>query len=67
MAETDWMWCYENPKDAAKKIDELQKALRIFIGCAYPVSTEISPRGHSWRNEEALDYALSEAKTALET
>ncbi len=26
MAETDWMWCYENPKDAAAEIDRLRAA-----------------------------------------
>lgn len=25
---TDWMWCYENPRDAASEIDRLKAALR---------------------------------------
>lgn len=27
MAGTDWMWVYENPKDAAAKIDEMAEEL----------------------------------------
>ena len=53
-------------RDALKaEIERLRAALRIFVGCAYPVSTEINPRGHAWRSEESLDYALSEATKAL--
>lgn len=52
-------------RDAADEIERLQAALRLFVGCAYPVATEINPRGHAWRPEESLDYALSEAKKVL--
>lgn len=49
------------------EIKRLRLALRIFVGCAYPVAKEINPRGHDWRDEGALDFALSEAKSALST
>lgn len=42
----------------------LREALRIFIGCAYPVSTEIDLRGHRW-SEAYLDQALETARAAL--
>lgn len=42
------------------------EALRIFYGCAYPVSTEINPRGWNWRGESSLDEALGFAKAALD-
>ncbi len=48
-----------------KENERLRQALRYFVGCSYPVASEINPRGHSWRGEEALDFALSEAKSAL--
>lgn len=51
--------------EAVAENERLRKALRIFRGCAYPVSTEINPRGHDWRGEESLDYALSECEAAL--
>lgn len=38
--------------------------LRIVIGCAYPVSTEIDPRGYRW-SEAYLDEALPHVKAAL--
>jgi len=38
--------------------------LRIVIGCAYPVSTEIDPRGYRW-SEAYLDQALPHVKAAL--
>jgi hypothetical protein len=31
MSGTDWMWCYEHPKEAAKRIDELEAALRAIV------------------------------------
>lgn len=43
----------------------LRTALRIFVGCAYPVAREINPRGHDWRGEDSLDYALTVAREAL--
>lgn len=43
---------------------ELHEALRIFVGCAYPVSPEINPRGHNW-SEGWLDEALANARTVL--
>lgn len=48
-----------------EEVAELRQALRIFVGCAYPVATEINPRGHAWRPEASLDYALEEARKAL--
>lgn len=62
--ETDWMWVYENPKEAAAEINRLREALRAFtIHATYPVSKEINPRGYAWRGEEALDHAMSVART----
>lgn len=58
----------ERDRKTSKLLDEIERltaALRIFVGCAYPVATEITPRGYDWRPEKDLDYALSEAKKAL--
>lgn len=44
--------------------DRLREALRIFIGCQYPVSTEIDSRGYTWC-EAYLDEALKESSAAL--
>jgi hypothetical protein len=56
----------EAERDIARLENErLRAALRYFVGCAYPVSTEINPRGHAWRGEDSLDFALGEAKLAL--
>lgn len=44
--------------------EELLKALRSFIGAAFPVACEINPRGHNWC-EAYLDQALSRALTAI--
>lgn len=38
--------------------------LRMVIGCAYPVSTVIDPRGYRW-SEAYLDQALPHVKAAL--
>jgi len=38
--------------------------LGMVIGCAYPVSTEIDPRGYRW-SEAYLDQALPHVKAAL--
>ena len=45
-------------------LDEVAEVLRIFMKCAYPVSTEINPRGHDWC-EAYLDEALEEARALL--
>lgn len=55
----------EQVQEQREEIERLREALRLFVGCAYPVATEINPRGHAWRPEESLDYALSEAKKVL--
>lgn len=44
-------------------VDALE-ALRIFVGCATPVSTEIDRRGYSW-SEAYLDEALLRANAVL--
>ena len=44
--------------------DALLEALRVFVSCAYPVSTEIDERGHSW-TEAYLDQALPIARAAI--
>ena len=43
---------------------ELFDARRIFIGAAFPVSTEINERGHNW-SEVYLDQALEIARRAI--
>lgn len=43
---------------------ELLEALRVFVGCAYQVSTELEPRGHNWC-EAWLDQALPIARAAI--
>jgi uncharacterized protein (DUF427 family) len=53
MDETDWMWVYENPKDAAAKIDQLQAALKDIQA----KSVGVNPPRHTWyydRAEQAL-------------
>lgn len=45
--------------------EERGKALETFTRCAYPVATELLPRGHAWRPEADLDYALEVALQAL--
>jgi len=30
---TDWMWCMENPKEAAAEIDKLRAALSEVASC----------------------------------
>jgi hypothetical protein len=39
------------------RIEALEAALRQARSCAYPVSTEIDPRGHRW-SEAYLDQLL---------
>ena len=59
------------PNDTTKiamlecEIERLRAALRIFVGCSYPVAREINQRGHDWRGGDALDYALETANKAL--
>jgi hypothetical protein len=55
----------ESPPGEATSAQTLREALRIFVGCAYPVSTEIDPRGHRW-SEAYLDQALEIGIAALE-
>ena len=43
---------------------ELLEALRVFVSCAYPVSTEIDERGYRWTNAY-LDQALPIAHAAI--
>jgi len=43
--------------DAADRIEALEAALRQAQSCAYPVSTEIDPRGYRW-SEAYLDQLL---------
>ncbi|EQM87231.1 hypothetical protein L681_20950 [Stenotrophomonas maltophilia MF89] len=38
--------------------------LRMVVGCAYPVSTEINPRGYAW-SEAYLDQVLPSVRAAL--
>jgi hypothetical protein len=42
---------------AAERIEALEAALRQARSCAYPVSTEIDPRGHRW-SDAYLDQLL---------
>jgi hypothetical protein len=43
---------------------ELLEALRVFVSCSLPVSTEIDERGHRW-TEAHLDQALPIARAAI--
>lgn len=43
---------------------ELLEALRVFVSCSFPVSTEIDERGHRW-TEAYLDQALPIARAAI--
>jgi hypothetical protein len=43
--------------EAATRIEALEAALRQARSCAYPVSTEIDPRGHRW-SDAYLDQLL---------
>jgi hypothetical protein len=43
--------------EAASRIEALEAALRQARSCAYPVSTEIDPRGHRW-SEAYLEQLL---------
>ena len=44
--------------------DALLEALRVFVSCSLPVSTEIDDRGHRW-TEAYLDQALPIARAAI--
>jgi hypothetical protein len=44
--------------------DPCREALTLFVKAAYPVSTDIDPRGHRW-SEAYLDQALAAAERAL--
>ena len=50
--------------DLEAQRDALLEALRVFVSCALPVSTEIDERGHSW-TEAYLDQALPIARAAI--
>jgi uncharacterized protein (DUF427 family) len=41
---TDWMWCYENPKEAAARIDELQAAVRKYEHTLLLIAEQSSDR-----------------------
>lgn len=43
---------------------ELAEALRVYHGCAYPVSTEINERGYNW-SSAYLDQAKPIGEKAL--
>jgi hypothetical protein len=43
---------------------ELLEALRVFVSCSLPVSTEIDERGHRW-TEAYLNQALPMARAAI--
>lgn len=46
---------------AADRIKQLEAALRLFTGAAYPVAASINPRGYNWC-EPYLDQALANAR-----
>lgn len=53
-------------RDALRaQVEVMRAALRIFVGCAYPVSATINQRGHNWC-EAYLDQALDTARAALQ-
>jgi hypothetical protein len=51
-------------RELRAEVEALRHALRAFVGCQYPVSTEIDERGYRW-SEAYLDEALSIANAAL--
>lgn len=57
--------CVEHFNALKAERDELLAALRIFVGAACPVSTDIDPRGHSW-SEAYLDQALDFGHKAIQ-
>lgn len=48
-----------------EQVEAMREALRIFIGCAYPVAEAINKRGHNWC-DAYLDEALESARAALQ-
>ena len=56
--------CFEGSTTSLAAQDGLVEALRLFVGCAYPVAEEINQRGHNWC-EAYLDDALPIARAAL--
>jgi hypothetical protein len=48
-----------------KDNEQLIAALKLFVGCTYPVAVQINPRGYDWLPEKSLDHALSVARLAL--
>jgi hypothetical protein len=56
VTEQDWRLAAAAP--------ELLGALRVFVSCSLPVSTEIDERGHRW-TEAYLDQALPMARAAI--
>lgn len=56
-AQANWDLCLD-------RIEALEAALRIGVGCAYPVAQEINKRGYNW-SEAYLDSWLPEARKAL--
>lgn len=49
---------------AADRIERLEAVLVQVRRCAYPVSTDIDPRGYSW-SEAYLDQAIAAIDAAL--
>lgn len=58
---TDWMWCHENPKAAAAKIDMLREALAAAVD-----ALETLRRGHGAEVSGLCFPALNVGRDALE-
>lgn len=52
--------------EAADRIEHLERVLFQVRRCAYPVSTDIDPRGYRW-SEAYLDQAIAAIDEALKS
>lgn len=58
MPDTDWMWVYENPKDAAAEIDRLRKVEAAAALCLHEMKHTVAPRDSFTDAVDAMDAAL---------
>lgn len=50
--QTDWMWCYENPKEAAAEIDRLQAEVAHLKGIVAAHQLETGSCGYGDADEQ---------------
>jgi hypothetical protein len=60
----DAIHCWNIAAKGADRIEHLERVLFQVRRCAYPVSTEIDPRGYRW-SEAYLDQAIAAIDEAL--